>query len=191
MVATRPGAFTLRCLLDDCNRMRAFQYLNGRIDLELSGRGLPYYNEMKLHPGSLETAADLVRDAVDLHLMGQMNTDAGAKDAAYRGAAVHLRIAAQIFVGGYIMGLDPNRLRQRGHSLGPLIGKLRKKVGRSKIRTGRKKIVLGSLDYILRLGDTAAHLLLEDETRELPPTRGNLEIGFDQFDKVIASVRLP
>ena len=36
-----------------------------------------------------------------------------------------------------------------------------------------------------------AHLLLEDETRELPPTRGNLEIGFDQFDKIIASVKLP
>jgi len=171
--------------------MRAFHYLNGQVDLEILGRAIPHYDTMKLHPGILETAADLVRDAVDLHLIGQMNTGAGARDAAYRGAAVHLRVAAQIFVGGYILGLEQSRLRHRDHSLGPLIGKLRNRRGRSKIRKGKKHQVLESLDWILRLGDTAAHLLLEDANRELPPTRGNLEIGFDKFDNVIASVKLP
>jgi hypothetical protein len=39
------------------------------------------------------------------------------------------------------------------------------------------------------LGDTAAHPLLQDPRNEVPPTRGNLERGFDEFDKIVDAVR--
>ncbi len=189
MLSARPGAFTLRCLLDSCNRMRGFHYLDGHVDLEIVSRAVPYYQPLKLHHGYLEVVAGLVQDAVDLHLIGQMNTDAAAMDAAYRGAAVHLRVAAQLLVAGYVLRLGESELRD--FSLGPLIGKLRKGFGRSRIKKGRRPEVLSSLDYILRLGDTAAHQFLKDPDREVPPTRGNIEIGFDKFDNVVDAVRLP
>ncbi len=189
MISDRPGAFTLRCLLDSCNRMRAFRYMAGRVDLEVSGRSLPYYQALRLHHGHLETAVGLVRDAIDLHLIGQMNTDATAMDAAYRGAAVHLRVAAQLLIAGYVLDMSDSELRD--FSLGPLIGKVRKGFGWPRIKKGRRPEVLASLDYILRLGDTAAHQFLKDAQRELPPTRGNLEVGFDEFDRVVDAIKLP
>jgi len=189
MISDRPGAFTLRCLLDSCNRMRAFHYLEGRVDLEISGRALPYYQALKVQHGQLETAVGLVRDAIDLHLIGQMNTDPAAMDAAYRGAAVHLRVAAQLLVAGYVLGLSDSELRN--FSLGPLIGKVRKGYGWPRIKKGRRSEVLSSLDLILRLGDTAAHQFLKDAGRELPPTRGNLEIGFEEFDRIVDAMKLP
>ena len=188
MVSTRPGAFTLRCLLDECNRMRAFYYLNGQINIELSGRGIRYYTEFKLKRGYLEASADMIRDAVDLHLIGQMNTDQGAKDAAYRGAAVHLRIAAQLFAG-YILEMNESELRN--HALGPLIGRIRKGDRWPRIKKGQQSTILSSLGYLLNLGDTAAHPLLKDPRSEVPPTRGNLERGFDEFDKIADALIIP
>ena len=188
MVSTRPGAFTLRCLLDDCNRMRAFFYLKGQVNSERTGRGIRYYSTFKQQSGYLESAADLIRDAVDLHLIGQMNTDPGAKDAAYRGAAVHLRVAAHVLVG-YVMKLDESKLR--GFNLGALIGKVREGYGWPRIKKGQRSMLLSSLDYILKLGDTAAHPFLKDPGREVPPTRGNLEIGFDEFDKIVGALKVP
>jgi len=168
--------------------MRAFYYLNGQIDLELSGRGIRYYTTFKLQGGYLETVADLIRDAVDLHLMGQMNRDQGAKDAAYRGAAVHLRIAAQLFAG-YILEMNESELRN--HALGPLIGRIRKGDRWPRIKKGQQSTILSSLGYLLNLGDTAAHPLLKDPRSEVPPTRGNLERGFDEFDKIADALIIP
>jgi len=168
--------------------MRAFFYLNGRIDAELSGRGISYYTTFKLEGGHLERVADLLRDAVDLHLIGQMNRDQSAKDAAYRGAAVHLRIAAQLFAG-YIMDVSENELRNY-LGLGPLINKLRKGNPWPRIKKGQQSIIDSSLVYLMNLGDTAAHPVLRDPKNEVPPTRGNLQRGFDEFDKIVDAVKL-
>ncbi|HYY92743.1 MAG TPA: hypothetical protein VE955_12215 [Candidatus Dormibacteraeota bacterium] len=187
MVSDRTGAFTLRCLLDDCNRMRAFYYLGGQVNSEVTVRDIPYYTMFKLQHGFLGNAADLIRDAIELHLVGQMNTDAAAKDGAYRGAAVHLRVAAQL-VAGYVMMMSESDLRN--FNLSQLIGKLRKGQSWPRIREGQLSEVLSSLDYVLRLGDTAAHQYLKDPSREVPPTRGNLGIGFDEIDRVAYALEI-
>jgi hypothetical protein len=162
--------------------------LDGQVNLEVRGREIYYYPKFKLQGGYLEAAVNLVRDAVELHLIGQMNTDTSAKDAAYRGAAIHLRVAAQALIAGYVLQMDDQGIRDS--TLGRLIGELGDGHGSSRIKKGQRSAVLSSLDYILRLGDTAAHPFLRDPARELPPTRGNIEIGFDKFDEVADAVRI-
>ncbi len=189
MLSERPGAFTLRCVLDDCNRMRAFFFLKGQVNSELTGRAIRYYEALKLKRGYLEAVADMLRDAVDLHLIGQMNTDQAAKDAAYRGAAVHLRIAAELLAAGYILKMRESKIRES--SLGPLITQVKKGDGDSRIKKGQRFIILRSLGYLLNLGDTAAHPLLSDPKREVPPTKGNIGRGFDEFDTMVDALIFP
>jgi hypothetical protein len=189
MLSDRPGAFTLRCVLDDCNRMRAFLFLKGKVNSELNSRRIRYYSAFKVEGDYLEAVADMIRDAVDLHLIGQMNTDQAAKDAAYRGAAVHLRVAAELVAGGYILELDESKLREL--SMGQLMTQIGKGRGDSRIKDGQRSTILTALDYLLKLGDTAAHPLLKDPKREVPPTRGNIGRGFDEFDKIAEALIIP
>ena len=188
MVSSRPGAFTLRCLLDNCNRARGFMYFKGNIDLEILPLRLAYLPKLRLAGGPLELTAGLILGAAELHLMGQMNSYPDAKDGAYRGAAVQLRVAAELLASGYILRMKESD--QRTTSLGPLIGKIRKGVGSSRVRRGRRLTILSSLDYLLRLGDTAAHVVLRDPTRELPPTKGNVTQGFEEMEKIVDGLKV-
>jgi hypothetical protein len=163
-------------------------YLKGNIDLEILPLRLAYLQTLRLAGVPLELTAGLILGASELHLMGQMNSDYDAKDGAYRGAAVQLRVAAELLASGYILRMK--EADRRAASLGPLIGKIRKGFGWPRVRTGRRLTILSSLDYLLRLGDTAAHVVLRDPTRELPPTKGNVAKGFEEMEKIVDGLKV-
>lgn len=196
---SKPSAFVTQCAATDCSRSRAFDSVFGAISEELEGKSLPFVPKLKSKGGPLEEFADHVANAAELYTFGLMNRDPNAKDAAFSGAAVHLRLAGEAIAGGYILGRTRQQRRDetlRSH-LSALNGHRRRGVrathgGQRRIGhhfvPGLRSSTIVSLDTICRLGDTAAHVLLRDPSRELPPTRMNLQKGFEAIEQIVGGI---
>jgi hypothetical protein len=187
--SSRVSAFATRCVEDGCGRVRAYQFKDGLIGPEIELRRIAHLTEMRLAHGPLELVADLLRDAAELQVFGRTKTDPDARDAAYRGAAVHLRVAMEVLLGAYVLGLSDEERR-------PLrLSGIRKRIDRgsgwNRIKKGQRKVLSGAITYLTDLGDTAAHPLLSVSARETPATRGTVVRGFDEFEKMLGAVKLP
>ena len=178
------GNFGMRCPQQDCNRMRILQFIDGRVVGELPHPPNKALAKAFLaRDGTLREIGETLVGAFDLSLVGRINRDAEIRNSAYRGAAVHLRVAAELFVGEILLGLTRDELRKRHYS--GMVKELHDGGAPGKFRhgdAGTVSEICKGLWYIADLGDTASHSVLERVAHETPATRLNLEKGFEYFE---------
>jgi len=188
-LSRKPSAFAMRCPLDGCTAVRAHEFKDGAIGPTINRWRESYLEQLRLQRGVLELVADLVSGAIELHLWGQTNLDTSAKDPAYRGAAIHLRVALEAILGGYVLDL-PEPVRRRT-KLNVMIRRIEGgRYARSKIRAGHRETLVTAVKFLRDLGDTAGHPLLTKPEREIPATRGKVAEGLESFQKVVESLRI-
>jgi len=198
---SRPVRFAMKCLGNvgrsgDCRRVRVFSYLEvDRGDSVLSEVAplLPTYRfirEMSQYRGRRQKIADLLISACDLHMFGLLETNPDSRDAAYAGAAFHLRKAAELFLRRVIV---QERNYPPQFSIRQLLDRL--KQSPPTLRKGARGAQLArSLQFIFDIGDVAAHTEVSNPrlrwlkyTR--PATDGTIRRSISNFERVAGGVK--
>jgi|HubBroStandDraft_1064217.scaffolds.fasta_scaffold16399_2 hypothetical protein len=182
------GTFALRCVLDSCNRVRVFQYLNDEVSDELTDPPPPYCTDLQSRGPVLQEVARLSVAASELTLLGRLAKDSDERDAAYRGAAIHLRVAAEVLLGAHVLKLGVRKRRKL--DLDELIEKIRTGQGGAMLRDGKRSAAVRCAEYVQELGNTSAHSLRRKRSREIPPSRGNVLIAIVRFEELVNATRL-
>jgi hypothetical protein len=169
--------------------VRVFEFLNDRLSEEFE-HSVPKYAEFLASRGRvMREVGETIVSASELHLLGRLAPDLAEADAAYRGAAVHIRIATELLLGGWVLQL-PKRKRRK-LDLNDLIKMVRTSSNRRRIHSGKTRVLLRNAEVIRRLGNTAAHSLVRRRSQELPPTRSNVYRGIDSFRQILGCLTLP
>lgn len=181
-----PSRFAIRCVVD-CRRVRVFEFEGGSIADELTQLVPKYCVELSLRGRALREVADLLVGASELRLVAELaGGDPDTEDSALRGAAVHLRVGAET-ITAYCLALSIRE--QRTLRLGQMTSKVRAGKADRRLFPNSRQSFLDRLDWLTRLGDSAAHPVLENPHREIPPTGGNLAVGFDKIRDLLNCVR--
>ena len=198
----RPTQFATKCWLTPaakarCNEVRVFSFVEQPIpSLTEVGPILvayPYILDLKGKGGYWAKIGEFLASACELHLVGQLEADPIAEEAAYQGAAVFAGLGAELFVRRWLGWGHPHRRRvmvagKRSRPGTPLtpgreIRKLRRKLDHARATAFRKgcdrHAVADKLLFVFDLRDTAVHPVLDyARTRRKviadQPTPGNV-----------------
>jgi hypothetical protein len=177
--------FAVRCFLD-CKRIRVFDFVDGEISAELGHVIPPYCKDLVIRGARLRELAESVVGASELRLVAELSGgDPDAEDSALRGAAIHLRVAAESAVA---YALDLGIKQQRRLQLRDMKDRVKRGDASKRLKSGRQTDFLQELDWLRNLGDTAAHPLLKQISREIPATPGNLVKGFERLKTMLDCV---
>lgn len=198
-----PARFAIKCLGDSensepCRRVRVFSYL----DVSPPGPTLsevvpilPLYefiHEMSEYGGRREKIAGFLVAACDLHMFGLLETGPESRDAAFAGAAVHLRKAAELFLRRVILQEREHPLSNR--SIGDLLKRLKKSPPPTLRSAARPTLVARRLQFIFDVGNIAAHPEVSQPRLRwlkyrLPVTDGTIRRSLSYFDEVAGMVK--
>lgn len=194
-----PLLFALKCpsRLPDapvCKRVRVFSTL--RLEGEEPAvtefspiiKSYPFISEMFKVGGPARAAARFLVFACDLYMVGRLELDPQARDAAYVGASVQLRKAAEVFlarcvlrVGGSIPRVEAMMSVLESH-LPPTVSTL---YDRRRVRNDMR--------FVLDVGDIHAHpdpsaRRLRHKRYHRPATRGTIEKCLARFEQAVTRV---
>ena len=207
-----PIQFATKCWLtapngEPCEEVRVFSSIKHPVPIltEITPVSIayPYISELKERGGYWGKIGEFLASACELHLVGQLEADPSAEEAAYRGSAVFLGLGAELFIRRWLGWRHPHRRRgplaggrsQPGKPLSPGrdIRKLRRKLIQARgtaFRNGcDRRGVADKLLFIFDLRDTAVHPVLDvAKARRKPitdkPTPGNVTKGLSYLGDV-------
>lgn len=178
-----------------CKRVRVFSFADlpaGR-DLTEVPSILPNYPviaALRARGGYRAEVADLLVYACDLDAVGQLEPDPDAQQAAYRGAAIYIRMAAEMF-------LARCALRRRSGKWGRPGGMVRDlrsgSVARVKKRADRGELA-DSFQWIFDFGNVSAHPRVTEKRlakikEQFPPVHGLVVRALSLFDSSARGLR--
>jgi hypothetical protein len=193
-----------------CNRVRVFSFLQ-LSDSQPSAGAIPPVPLSEVPPalpnypiiaqlaergGYRREIAEFLTYACDLDMIGQLEPDPDSRDAAYRGAAVFLRVAAELFVARCI--LRRKRFTRKGRKVWGSTSQMLKIIRESGAPTlgkdGDRDELADELQYVFDLGNVAAHSRLDDPRLgrlkdEFPATHGTVNKALSSFSGVANRVR--
>lgn len=182
--SSRVGRFALRCTLDSCSGLRVFEFLGDEISDEYESERRDFAADLAVRGRALREVSNLANAATDLYLLGRLAHNSDEQDAAFRGAAIHLRVAADYLLEVYVLRYGIRK--RRSSTMGKAIEAIEKRgEGRDRIKRGRVKKFLVAARYIKHLGDTAAHVALRRQSEEIEPVKSKVFEGIEMLEQLV------